>query len=343
MAPRWAPQGRLPTALKASRVLAFLLGVGLLGACAPVPLGPAEGPSIAPDQQPASAFRTRPLPGQGGVTLQALERPALALPLRYRVVVVPGSGCAGLGPFADRYFAGLLHAQVLVLHKPGVHPMDRTAPGQCPPTFVQTDAHATWLGHAQAAIRAWQAELAQDALPTVLVGVSEGGELLPHLAPQAPRLAGLMLLGASGLNPREALTLQAQRLGAQTALEALVQAQVSDAPDTSIHQGRSLRYWRDLWHWPVQAPLLGGPWPLLQVWGAEDALVPAQAYERFARLARNRAAPYCTRALPGADHGLQAPGRDGIQQVWAWLEQWAREPATGLCAPLARDGGGSAF
>ncbi|MBI3102504.1 MAG: alpha/beta hydrolase [Burkholderiales bacterium] len=334
MALHRAPQRCLPTALKASRVLAFLLGAGLLGACALVPLGPAAGPSIAPAQEPASAFRMRLLPGQGVVTLQVLERPALAPPLRYRVVVVPGSGCAGLGPFADRYFAGLLHAQVLVLHKPGVHPMDRTAPGQCPQAFVQTDAHATWRAHAQAALQAWQAGLAQDALPTVLVGVSEGGELLPHLAPQVPRLAGLVLLGASGLDPRETLTLQAQRLGAQAALHALEQAQASDASDTATHQGRSLRYWRELWHWPVQAPLWASPWPLLQVWGTEDALVPAQAYERFARQAQGRAAPYCARALPGADHGLQAPGRDGVQQVWAWLEQWAREPAAGLCAPL---------
>ena len=105
-----------------------------------------------------------------------------------------------------------------------------------------------------------------------------------------------------------------------------------------LRQCRSLRYWRDLWHWPVQAPLLANPWPLLQIWGTEDALVPAQAYERFARQAQGRAAPYCARALPGADHGLQAPGRDGLQQVWAWLEQWAREPAAGLCAPLQRHG-----
>lgn len=335
---RRGPSRHWPIALQASRVLAFLLGAGLLCACGPATLGKAEHPSAPSPQASASAFILRPLPGQGGVTLQALERPARAPPLRYRVVVVPGSGCAGLGPFADRYFAGLLHAQVLVLHKPGVHPMGRTAPGQCPPAFVQTDAHAAWRAHAQAALQAWHAGVVQDTLPTVLVGVSEGAELLPHLAPQVPRLAGLVLLGASGLDPREALTLQAQRLGAQAALEGLAQAQASDAPDASLHQGRSLRYWRDLWHWPVQAPLLANPWPLLQIWGTEDALVPAQAYERFARQAQGRAAPYCARALPGADHGLQAPGRDGLQQVWAWLEQWAREPAAGWCAPLQRNG-----
>jgi len=340
-----APRGRLPW-VQASRVLAFLLA-SLLAGCARPPGGTVLPPPLDVGGSVASPFQMRTLPGQHGATLLALERAPLAPPLRYRVVVVPGSGCAGLGPFADRYFAVLLHAQVLVLHKSGVHPMDRTPPGQCTPAFVQSDAHAAWRAHAQAALQAWQAGLPVDALPTVLVGISEGGELLPHLAAQVPYLAGLVLLGASGLDPREALQLQVLRLGAQGEGAALEQAQADDSlPDATVHQGRSLRYWRDLWHWPVQAPLLAGPWPLLQVWGAVDEQVPAEAYERFARQARGRSAPYCARALPGADHGLQAPGRDGVARVWAWLEQWARQPAQGLCAPLAPpmppDGGAAA-
>ena len=99
-------------------------------------------------------------------------------------------------------------------------------------------------------------------------------------------------------------------------------------------EGRSLRYWRDLWHWPLAAPLRAGHWPLWQVWGADDALVPATAYERFAIRMQGRAAPHCTRSLPGADHGLQRPDNDGVQQVWAALEQWARTPQAGACSAL---------
>ena len=90
---RRGPSRHWPIALQASRVLAFLLGAGLLCACGPATLGKAEHPSAPSPQASASAFILRPLPGQGGVTLQALERPARAPPLRYRVVVVPGSGC----------------------------------------------------------------------------------------------------------------------------------------------------------------------------------------------------------------------------------------------------------
>ena len=350
-----APARAVPALPKASPALAFfasaVLALTLTGCVAAHAHGGARAaqpdpamPAIEQGLAPGAGFTQRALPGASGAVLQTLQRAERTAPLRYRVIVIPGSGCAGMGPIADRYFAGLLHAQVLVLHKPGVDPGARTAPADCPHSFVSRDRHSTWFADARAALRA-DALLrqGQPALPQLLVGISEGAELLPALAPEVPHLAGLVLIGASGLDPQEAGALQARRLGVQGDWAALGQIVAGAPHDSVVVQGRSLGYWRDLWNWPLTLPLVQSPWPLLQVWGAEDALVPAQAYERFARLARNRAAPFCTRALPGADHGLQAPGRDGIQQVWAWLEQWAREPATGLCAPLARDGGGSAF
>lgn len=322
--------------LQASFVRAFLLCAALLAGCVQAPGRPyAEGRAEGAGSVPA--FHPLPLPGHGGVTLQALERAPRVPPLRYRVIVIPGSGCAGLGAWAERYFAGLLHAQVLVLHKPGVRPGDRTAPGQCPPSFVATDALAAWQAHAQSAVQAWiaPAETA-DTQPTVLVGISEGAELLPGLAPLVPRLAGMVLLASSGLDPREAGALQAQRLGALAHWAALERAQAGSSPDAVVWQGRSLRYWRDLWQWPLARPLIDGPWPLMQVWGAADELVPPQAYAQFHARALGRRAPYCAHSLPEADHGLQAGARDGVQRVWAWLEQWARQPGEGLCAPLQR-------
>lgn len=316
----------IPTrALKASLVLAFFVG-----GCAAAPEPPASA---------ATAFAPYSLPGAGGAVVQALQRPARTAPLRYRVIVVPGSGCAGMGPLADRYFAGLLHAEVLVLHKPGVDPGARTVAGACPADFVQADRLSAWRDHARAALRA-DARLRQaQGLPTIpqlLVGISEGAELLPALAPEVPGLAGLVLSSGSGLDPREAGALQAQRLGAAADWEALGRLQAGRQPDSTLAQGRSLGYWRDLWHWPLARPLREGPWPVLQVWGANDALVPVEAFRRGAGQAQGRQAPWCARELPGADHGLQGPGGDGVQQLWAWLEQWGRAPLQGLCAPLSR-------
>jgi pimeloyl-ACP methyl ester carboxylesterase len=203
---------------------------------------------------------------------------------------------------------------------------------------VQADALSTWQRHAQATIEdLWQTDATstKPALRTWLVGISEGAELLPlvtsTLAASQPgmRLAGMVLIGASGLDPREAGALQAQRLGAAVAWQSLEQAVRSDLPDTHIHQGRSLRYWRDMWGWQLTQPLLQSPLPILQVWGQADALVPQVAYERFADQAQNvspaRAAPWCSLSLPDADHGLQTPTVDGVQQVWSALEQWERQ------------------
>ena len=276
------------------------------------------------------------LPGADGARVPALQRAELAAPARYRAIVLPGSGCAGMAPVAARYFAGLLHGQLLVLHKPWVNAAASTPPDQCSADFVQADALVAWRDHAIAALRADALERAgQSVLPQVLVGISEGAELLPFLAPEVPNLAAVVLIGSSGLDPREAGALQAQRLGVFGRWQAIGSAQASALPDSQILEGRSLRYWRDLWHWPLAAPLQEGRWPLWQVWGADDALVPAAAYARFAaQMPQSRSAPYCARSLSGADHGLQRPGSDGVQQLWAWLEQSARAPQAGACSAL---------
>ena len=277
------------------------------------------------------------LPGANGARVPALQRGERAAPARYRAIVLPGSGCAGMAPVAARYFAGLLHGQVLVLHKPWVNAAANTPPDQCSADFVQADALAAWRDHALAALRADALERTnQPVLPQVLVGLSEGAELLPSLAAEVPHLAALVMLGSSGLDPREAGALQAQRLGASVRWQAIGTAQAGTLPDSQVLEGRSLRYWRDLWHWPLAAPLQAARWPLWQVWGADDALVPAAAYARFAAQLpmQGRSAPHCARSLPGADHGLQRPDADGVQQLWAWLEQWARAPQAGACSAL---------
>ena len=338
--PSPAPQARLARAFARASRVALAVVCSALCACAAQGIGRAASTSLAVAEPAlAGAFHARRLPATDGLTLIALERPARAAPARYRVIVVPGSGCAGMAPFADRYFAGLLHAEVLVLHKPWVDAYASTPTDRCSAAFVQADALGAWRAHALAALRAdAQNRVAAPPLPQLLVGISEGAELLPALAPEVPHLAGFVLLGSSGLDPREALALQAERQGATTQMEALERAQAGPRPSSEVREGRSLRYWRDLWGWPLARPLLAAPWPLLQVWGAEDALVPQSAYQRFGALAQERAAHYCARQLPSADHGLQRPDHDGVQQVWAWLEQWARAPEKGLCASVAAPG-----
>ena len=270
--------------------------------------------------------------------LPVLRRQPLTAPLRFRIIVLPGSGCAGMGPIADRYFAGLLHAEVLVLQKPGTRLDAWPAPANCGAEFTASDALGQWRDQAVAALRAdaqQQRELGAPLVPQWLVGVSEGVELLPSLAVEVPQLAGLVLLAHPGLDPQEAGGLQAQRIGQISAWNLLARAQESTLPDSTVLQGRSLRYWRDLWTWPLAQPLLDGPWTLLHAWGDADASIPPEAFEKFAASATHRKFAYCPLRMGGADHGLQTAERDGLQQLWHLLaRQTAWQQQGGLdCAP----------
>ena len=293
---------------------------------------------IVPDGWTLSTLPT----ARPDLVLSVLTRSALFPPVRYRAIVVPGSGCTGWAPLVERFFSGMLHAELLVLHKPAVDVSAGSA-GECSSDFVQNDGLSVWRDHARTALQTHFSTLSvssheQDSpLPTLLIGISEGAELLPYLAPDVPTLVGLVMISAPGLDPREAGALQAQRLGQVAAWNALEQARASDVSDATLKEGRTLRYWRDFWHWSLNEPLLNAPWSLLRVWGDADALVPIQAYERFIQRSQHRVAPTCDLRLFGADHSLQgarigqSPPQDGLQWLWAQLEIWARQPAQGLC------------
>ena len=295
-----------------------------------------EAESVLP-----SGWQMQAVPAAPGKVLKLLTRQALAPPARYRLIVVPGSGCTGWLPVAQRYFSGLLHAELLLLHKPGVD--SRAGLGaNCSQDFIQNDSLSSWSRQAKTALHAHYANTSATparpampqpapALPELLVGISEGAELLPSLAPEIPTLAGLVMISASGLDPREAGQLQAQRLGQSEAWQALETAGSTTLDNSELLEGRSLRYWRELWQWRVAQPLLQAPWPLLRVWGDADELVPLAAYQRFPTLQGDRQWPFCDIRLAHADHALQSTERDGLQWLWARLERWAREPEKGFC------------
>lgn len=271
---------------------------------------------------------------------RALVRPPLLAPARYRVVVVPGSGCVALDPSADRMFRGLLHAEVVLLQKPSLRSGDTDAVAECPPDFVREDRLSRWQSGVET-LAGKVLENGPDDLPLVLAGLSEGAETLPGLASAWPGADLLVMVGHAGIDPGEAGALQARRLGAERAWGELRSlAQESDAGDDVVVHGRSLGYWRDLFAWRMQAPLLALPHPLLHAHGGLDALMPAQAYESFADRARLRPAGYCRLLFPDADHELRSPERDQLQSVWAWLERHARRdrrwPPECLAAPAAQ-------
>lgn len=266
-----------------------------------------------------------------------LEREALSGQASWRLLVVPGSGCLSLAPSLGRMFAAAPGASVRLLQKPHV------GGTECSLRFLQEDRLSRWRDQAVALAR--EALARTDArLPLVLVGLSEGAEILPDLARALPDVRALVMVGNAGLDPMVTGGLQAQREGVSERWRQIFEAVDSGGPPERLIEGRSAGYWRDLRDWPLQGPLMQDPRPLIHAWGGQDVLVPSEAFEQFRRQAeRARTAPYCALRFPTADHELREPGGDRLQSLWRALEMALRPPGAQVldCASLRSAAGAS--
>lgn len=253
---------------------------------------------------------------------QAFVQRVSAGPVLYRAYVIPGSGCRGMAPIVDAYFEGLRSAEVVVLHKRHVDPWRRPAPDDCGADFVAHDDLAVWAQEASRFL-SWHLAAHPPPLghPVLLVGISEGAELVPSLVRAAPGISQVALVGSTGLDPLEALQLQASRLGASAFVGHML-AQVQDArvSDQARLAGRTMAYWRALAAWQLAESLLEMPQPLWMGFGAQDANVPLAGFERFMALAARRNRVVCSVVFPEADHALQRSGGDDLQPFWALVE-----------------------
>lgn len=282
-------------------------------------------PLVAQPVPRSAAWEIRPLPTVNADRhIQVLWRAASHSAALYRLVVIPGSGCAGMGPLAERYFEGLQAAEIWIFHKPYSRPWVATPPDRCAGDFVQYDSLGRWQADALAAL---QAMLQQPSrLPVLLLGISEGAEILPALAAQSgSALVGLVLLSAPGLDPAQTFQLQLKKMGRSEVWSELQARVRSTLPNDHVVHGRSLRYWRDLWGWSLVEPLWAIRAPVLQVWGDADELIPPVAYQAFAEQSRGRVMALCSWRWPRANHALRMPaGVQAQQQLWPVLDRWVR-------------------
>jgi pimeloyl-ACP methyl ester carboxylesterase len=307
----------------ASRRVA-LIGLATLVACASPAADPAaplplEAGAVSISPQPARFV----LPDGGELQYVALtpRHWGLSEPPRHRVYVIPGSGCNGLASFALDYFQGLGHGEVVVPHKRHVDAQHwQTDPSTCSTAFLRDDNLKQWALDATAFIR-WhlQHHPLRDNQPMALVGISEGAELLALIAAGVPQVKLLVLLGSSGLDPLEALSMQAEKMGARSFLVNLLKNTADpDVPDTQIWAGRSMAYWRSLAAWRYSDALLAAHHPLMLAFGSQDEVVPLAALRQFESRARAQNRPLCVAVFDGADHSLRVKGIDRpLQHYWA--------------------------
>lgn len=292
---------------------ATLFFVATSHAAPPGPSVVAQGRWLQDLQPGASAHRQVPV----------LKRSPEGQAPRFRVVAVVGSGCSGMGSMAQAYFQGLEAAEIWVIHKPHTRPWVKVSAENCPPGFIQHDRLSLWQQDAMSALRSMRRQ--NGPMPTWLVGISEGAEILPALAHSlSTDLQGLVLLAASGLDPADTVRLQAERLDRLDIWDDIRRSARTRESDETLLHGRSLGYWRDLLGWSVNGPLISSSWPVLQIWGDADELVPPAAYELFRETTQHNPIRLCAIRLPGADHGLFSTSHGAGQQVaWKVLTGWA--------------------
>jgi hypothetical protein len=301
-----------------------LIGLVTLVACASPTADPtapllSETGAVSISPQPARFV----LPDGGELQYVALtpRHWNLSEPPRHRVYVIPGSGCNGLGGIALDYFQGLGHGEVIVPHKRHVQAMRwRGDNVTCSAAFVRDDNLAQWASDARAFIL-WhlQHQPLLENQPLALVGVSEGAELLATIANELPQVKLLALVGSSGLDPLEALALQAQRESAPKFMSLLMQNTANLAlSDGHTWAGRSMAYWRSLVAWRYSEALLNASYPLMLGFGSQDEAVPLAALRLFELRARAQHRPLCVAVFEGADHSLRQEGIDRpLQHYWA--------------------------
>ncbi len=301
----------MPLAWWRPRCLAAGLGAAgffFLSACADAPQPALASPFFELPDGGRLAYVTRPVADEASA--------------RYRAYVIPGSGCRGMAPVMAAYFRGLRQAEVVVLHKRHVDPALWPGPRDCGRAFISHDQLGTWAQEAQA-FMTWHLRThpLPAGAPVILVGISEGAELLPSLAQAVPQATQLVLIGSTGLDPLDALRLQAGRLGAPDFVARMLD-QVRDprVPDEQLLAGRSMAYWRSLANWPLSQPLLNQHRQIWIGFGEHDAQVPLAGLADFVAQAQDRNRLLCVAVVAGADHGLQTPSHDALQLLWGWVE-----------------------
>lgn len=244
------------------------------------------------------------------------------------IFVVAGSGCAGLQAFLPAYFRGLEGESGLtrffILQKRGIAPADDGK--QCSDDFIRQDHWSVWLADQQAWIRSQLQQAPQRPRRVILMGISEGAEVVAGLAPAVPELTQVILLSHSGSGALETYQALAQRYPHMRAGWRTLQGRLREPPadpDAARIHGRSWRYWSELAAVSHLALLEQITVPVFWAYGGADGLIPDDARRKLQQNlspARQRLWRVCEYA--GADHGFHTGERSRLPDLMWQIERW---------------------
>ncbi|HJV02328.1 MAG TPA: prolyl oligopeptidase family serine peptidase [Burkholderiaceae bacterium] len=244
------------------------------------------------------------------------------------VFVISGSGCTSMQYFLPRYFRGLEGEsgplRIFILQKRFIEERTWSRTSGCSREFVKADHPSRWISDQTEFIHA-QLDLAQrnHASPQriAIVGISEGGDIVPVLAQAIPGVTHAVIIANGGMNPLDAYRLQAEKHGFAAALSALDDPPADpDAPMRAIG-GRTWRYWAELRTLRHTENLLALSIPIWMAMGDADRAVPVESAlylrDQFALHGKTN---LTLKVYPGADHGLQAGNFIYLLNFWHELD-----------------------
>ena len=243
--------------------------------------------------------------------------------------VVNGSDCTSMAYFLPQYFRGLEGEsgpiRVFILQKRFIEARTWGRYAGCSEDFIRADHPQRWIADQAEFITAQLAAADGQTRPKriALLGISEGGDIVPVLASRIKGVTHAAIVANGGMNPIDAYRLQAKKHGFANALQALGDLQQPN-PDPQVRiNGRSWLYWSELQALPHTATLLALPIPILMGMGEADQSVPIEsAWYLRDQFASHGKSGLTLLTYPGADHGLQSTEGSFLPDFFHKLDLW---------------------
>jgi esterase/lipase len=264
----------------------------------------------------------------------ALPGSAVVHPATY-LFMVAGSDCTSIAYFLPDYFRGLEGEsgpiRVFILHKRFIRERTWGRTFGCSAEFVRADHPERWIGDQVEFIQA-QLTLAQEhgSMPqrVAILGISEGGDIVPLLAQQIPQTTHAAILANGGMNPLDAYRLQAHRQGFDAVLpvlDAMLVVPPADI-DHTLYAGRSWRYWSELHALRHTDNLLSLQIPVLVAMGEADQAVPVEsAWYLYNQFVSHRKTNLTLLTYPGANHALMQQNVSRLPDFWHVFDLWLKK------------------
>lgn len=227
-----------------------------------------------------------------------------------------GSGCTDLGRhWLPRLASGMgIKARYIALDKRHVEPgaVGDGGGASCSAAFHEDNTPRQWMADYMELISRTIEEAPQRWKKVVLVGGSEGGALAARVARSRADITHLVVVGDGGWSMRENLS---SLMGAEAVETAW--KDIARHPDSTEKTWLShpYRYWFDTFDHAPLGDYLALDIPVLIGFGERDRSVPAASAHEVLRAAQAAGKRNIGLVVyPGADHSLDADGRDFLAE-----------------------------